>query len=218
MAELTGDEPELTSGDTGEGVVLLQVRLFGLGILGNVPDGVFNQATEDAVRQLQSTLGQDNSGDVTRETWDGILHLEQQYGIQYQYMSPYDALTQINYDLEHPESGGPYSQFSPHYAGGKDQYAQYQYAGQLSEDGKWRWDGYSWQPTDVSGGDAMDSRAAGQSDGYVGQLSPDGQWRWDGTEWQPADGGSDYARTDGYIGQLSPDGRWRWDGSQWQAA
>jgi hypothetical protein len=37
--------------------------------------------------------------------------------------------------------------------------------GQLSADGRWRWDGHGWVITD--------------------QLSPDGRWRWDGLAWQP---------------------------------
>jgi hypothetical protein len=226
VGELTGSEPDLKSGDTGEGVVLLQVRLFGLGLLHYVPDGTFNQGVEDAVRELQSSLGQDNTGDVTRETWEGILYLEQQAGINYQYMSPYDAVSQINYDMEHPEDGGPYSWASPHRAAGTgeygyDQYGQQQdnqyaqYAGQLSEDGQWRFDGNTWQPAHDGGG--YDGSAV--SHDYVGQLSDDGRWRWDGTEWQPAEaGGQQSDASDGYVGQLSPDGRWRWDGSQWQAA
>ncbi len=55
---------------------------------------------------------------------------------------------------------------------------------QLSEDGKYWWDGTDWQsvPEDGSG-------AGGTA---VGQVSEDGQWKWDGSQWQPADsaGGS----------------------------
>ena len=228
MSELTGDEPELKSGDTGEGVVLLQVRLFGLGLLREMPDGTFGMSTENAVRELQSTVGQDNNGDVTRETWEGILYLEQQYSINYQYTNPYDALTQINYDLQHPEDGGPYAAYAQggQYGQG-DQYGQYgqggqtgqeQYAGQVSADGQWRWDGYDWQPHDGGEAYAADGGGYAQGDGYVGQVSADGQWRWDGYDWQPHDGGGNQAQSDDYVGQLSPDGRWRWDGSQWQAA
>lgn len=52
---------------------------------------------------------------------------------------------------------------------------------QLSEDGKYWWDGADWQPVpgDESGGSTE-----------VGQLSEDGQWKWDGSEWQPVDGGA----------------------------
>jgi len=225
VSQLTGDEPDLKSGDSGEGVVLLQVRLYGLGLLKTVPDGTFNMTTENAVRELQSTLGHDNNGDVTKDTWEAILYLEQQYGINYQYTNPYDAVSQINYDLQHPEDGGPYS----HFAGaqfGRDEYghnryedaqhaaAQLQhYAGQLSEDGQWRWDGAEWQPAHSG-----DAGYAGHSDSYVGQLSADGQWRWDGTDWQPAHDSGHAQAADSYVGQLSADGHWRWDGREWQVA
>jgi hypothetical protein len=225
VGELTGNEPDLKSGDTGDGVVLLQVRLFGLGLYKDIPDATFNMTTENAVRALQSSLGQDNNGEVTRETWEGILYFEQQTGINYQYSNPYDALAQIRYDLEHPEDGGPYSQYAPGgnqygrdqygYVAPHQDYAANQYAGELSADGQWRWDGYDWQPVDGVGAYA---EAAGPPDSYVGQLSADGQWRWDGTDWQPTNDDDAGGAADAYVGQLSADGYWRWDGHQWNAA
>lgn len=50
---------------------------------------------------------------------------------------------------------------------------------QLSEDGKYWWDGADWQP--VPEKDEQTTQ--------VGQLSDDGQWKWDGTDWQPAGAG-----------------------------
>jgi len=50
---------------------------------------------------------------------------------------------------------------------------------QLSDDGKYWWDGTDWQP--VPEGDTQQAE--------VGALSDDGQWQWDGSQWQPAGGG-----------------------------
>jgi hypothetical protein len=49
---------------------------------------------------------------------------------------------------------------------------------QLSEDGRFWWDGADWQP--VPDGDGEPAGAE------TGQLSEDGQWQWDGSQWQPA--------------------------------
>jgi len=47
---------------------------------------------------------------------------------------------------------------------------------QLSDDGKYWWDGADWQPVPTDGADTPQD----------GQLSDDGQWKWDGSQWQPA--------------------------------
>lgn len=67
---------------------------------------------------------------------------------------------------------------------------------QLSEDGKYWWDGADWQPVPEDGGDTGDTP--------VGQLSEDGQWQWDGSAWQPAEGGG--ASGDGLAGALDNEG------------
>lgn len=53
---------------------------------------------------------------------------------------------------------------------------------QVSEDGKYWWDGADWQPV------PEDDSSSSSSSTEVGQLSEDGQWKWDGSEWQPVDG------------------------------
>jgi Putative peptidoglycan binding domain len=223
VTSLTGNEPDLQLGDSGEGVVMLQVRLYQLRIYRQFPDGTFDTVTENAVRELQSMAGQDNDGVVTQSTWESVLYYEQQSLIQYQYISPYDALDQLRYDLDHPQTasgdfpaGDPAlsddgkwrwdgNEWQPAAAAGSG--SADPYAGQLSEDGQWRWDGTNWQPAAAAG--------SGSADPYAGQLSEDGQWRWDGSQWQAASAGS---ASDSYAGQLSEDGQWRWDGSQWQPA
>ena len=246
MTSLSGDEPDLELGATGEGVLLLQVRLYALGLYRQVPDSTYDSATEQAVRELQSQLGLDNSGEVDRATWEALFHQEQQYGIHYQYQSPYDALAQINYDLEHPgdAAGGAYGgggDLSPdgqwrwdgtdwQPAGGAQDGGGYAAGGagsgggELSPDGQWQWDGYQWQAAGGAGGAANYGADPGQGGGGGGELSPDGQWRWDGTEWQPAHAGGQ-GDGDGYgggggdnVGMVSDDGQWRWDGTQWQVA
>jgi peptidoglycan hydrolase-like protein with peptidoglycan-binding domain len=134
---VTADEPDLALGDSGEGVVLLQVRLYWLGFYPQVPDGTFDMLTETAVRDLQATSGQDNDGTVSRATWDAIAYWEQQYNIPYRYQSPYDALAQLVYDLQQAQQ----------YATAAEPYAGYSEDGQSYWDGYtwWQWDGQQWQ-------------------------------------------------------------------------
>lgn len=216
---LTGSEPDLQLGDSGESVMLLQVRLYGLGILRDFPDGAFTLSTENAVRQLQAQVGLDNDGVVGEATWQAVQHQESQLGIQYQWDSPYDALSQMRYDVQNPLSasghfgvlGGQPGQYTPASQGGL--YDPQNAYTEISEDGQWRWDGYDWQPTE---GSTISADAVAY--GYVaanvepntaayGVLSDDGQWRWDGYEWQSVSSPA---------GQLSEDGQWRWDGYDWQ--
>jgi hypothetical protein len=69
---------------------------------------------------------------------------------------------------------------------------------QLSEDGKYWWDGADWQPVPEDGGGSTE----------VGQLSDDGKWKWDGSEWQPVDesGGEGGAEGGDLAGALSQQG------------
>jgi len=67
---------------------------------------------------------------------------------------------------------------------------------QLSDDGKYWWDGTDWQP--VPEGDTQQAE--------VGALSDDGKWQWDGSQWQPADGGTGDGAGDGLAGALAQQG------------
>lgn len=67
---------------------------------------------------------------------------------------------------------------------------------QLSDDGKYWWDGTDWQP--VPEGDTQQAE--------VGALSDDGQWKWDGSQWQPADGGGGAGGGGGLADALAQQG------------
>jgi hypothetical protein len=154
-SQLRGDEPALALGDSGDGVRELQFRLYRLGWYPQFPDGTFDLLTENAVRELQSSYGQDNTGEVTTDTWAAIVYWEQQVGLDYQYPSPSDALDQLRYDLEHPVPA--------------DDQSAAEEVTEFSPDGYWRWDGSDWVAT--------------TAEDHIGRLSPDGYWRWDGADW-----------------------------------
>ncbi|MGB3445026.1 MAG: hypothetical protein WBA97_40340 [Actinophytocola sp.] len=70
---------------------------------------------------------------------------------------------------------------------------------QLSEDGKYWWDGADWQPVPEGGEQSTE----------VGQLSEDGKWQWDGSQWQPAGdgaGGGAGGGADALVGALAGQG------------
>jgi len=209
VSQLRGDEPRLELGDSGEGVRELQFRLFRLGYYQQFPDGTFDMTTENAVRELQSSLGQDNSGEVTTDTWEAIVHWEQQSGLDYQYSNPSDAIDQLRYDLDHPqpqqEQLSPDGQWRWNGTEWVAAEAASTHVGQVSEDGQWRWSGTEW--------------VAAAADAHTGQVSEDGQWRWNGTDWVAANAhqGTGEA-TNGAAGIVSEDGQWRWTGTEWVAA
>lgn len=96
MSTLQGDEPDLALGDTGEHVIQLQDRLRGLGLLDRFPDGTFDDATETAVRQLQSEVQVTADGQVRRDTWEALDAYMLQHGLTY---NPYAGAGQQHWDL-----------------------------------------------------------------------------------------------------------------------
>jgi hypothetical protein len=190
VSQVRGDEPDLQLGDSGEGVQELQFRLYRLGHYRDFPDGTYDMRTEDAVRDLQGTVGHDRTGTVTRETWEAIVYWEQQHALDYQYPSPSYALDQLRYDLDHPQ-----------------EQSHTGHAGQLSDDGHWQWTGHEW----VAAAASAAASGGAAADPYIGTFSDDGYHRWDGTAWVPA-------TAEDHVGRLSPDGYWRWDGRDWVVA
>ena len=69
-------------GSRGETVAQLQAKLIELGILNSKADGVFGPATETALRAVQRTLGNEETGSVQNETeLSIILALEKGDGV-----------------------------------------------------------------------------------------------------------------------------------------
>lgn len=171
------DEPDLAPGDSGDDVTALQERLTGLGYYDGRIDGQYGDTTETAVRRLQETVRQDQTGSVDETTWAAITDQETQ-AAQANQPQPADSATQPQTDQQQLSEDGQWSwdgsawqpvTTAPTTTG--DQ--------QLSADGQWSWDGTAWQPV---ANDAATPDAATTAM----QLSPDGQWQWDGTQWQPA--------------------------------
>lgn len=153
-----GTEPELRSGDSGESVTALQMRLQALGLYDGSPDGSFGDQTQAAVAQLQEHGGAPANGEVDALVWDLLSRAEEAAGL-------HDSVAQ-HLDGATGAAAGTDSAATP--------------VGTLSEDQHWRWDGDGWQPNEDRG--QVDSY--GDEPGG-GQVSADGQWLWDGNQWQP---------------------------------
>jgi peptidoglycan hydrolase-like protein with peptidoglycan-binding domain len=201
----------------------LQVRLYALGYYRDLPDGVFDMRTENAVREAQSALGQNNDGVVTQETWATIVELENRSGLEYQAQSPYDARSQIDYDRQHPETRPGYTTNwyeAPYQESWQDNaayepnwqdnpaYEPTYVEGQYSEDGRWQLRDNEWHEVGAAGAAAEDVAAREVA---VGTISDDGYYRWNGSDWEAL-------TAESFVGQVSPDGYWRWDGSEWVPA
>jgi hypothetical protein len=126
MSTLAGDEPDLQLGDSSEHVTQLQDRLRGLQLLDKFPDGSYDDATQTAVRQLQSELGLHGDGNMTKETWEALDRHMLDRGLEYNHYAgagnqPWDAAD---------EPAGQDAQPEPHWDG--QQWLQYD-----SQSGQW---------------------------------------------------------------------------------
>jgi peptidoglycan hydrolase-like protein with peptidoglycan-binding domain len=137
-----GDQPDLTTGDTGEWVERLQTRLRGLGRFDGAVDGEFGDSTRTAVIALQEGAGLPGTGDVDTVTWTELGHAEEAAGagIRAGTLSEDQQWRwgsngwEPNEDTAVDDVGaGAGSE-----AGGVD-------AEQRSADGQWLWDGYQWR-------------------------------------------------------------------------
>lgn len=66
------DYPTVGRGDEGDAVRRVQVTLTGIGHRTGVADGVFGEATEQAVREYQSSIGTGVDGVVGPRTWGAL--------------------------------------------------------------------------------------------------------------------------------------------------
>ena len=141
MSTLTGEEPELELGASGEHVQQLQDRLRGLKLLDKFPDGTYDDLTEAAVRQFQSDRGIADDGKVTQETWQVLDQHMLDYGLQY---NPYAGPGQQHWDLEPAGTG---EHLMPHEATHTEQ------QGQDSAYVEPYWDGQQWLQYDAQAGE-----------------------------------------------------------------
>lgn len=151
---LSGSEPELETGASGDWVTLLQTRLTGLRLFTDSIDGTFGPSTADAVRVLQGSRNLVESGAVDAATWAAITAAENDAGISHQQLEPGAGAEipagTLSEDQQWRWDGDgwqPNTAFEPPPATSPDGPAV-DGGGQVSADGHWLWDGTSWQPVD----------------------------------------------------------------------
>jgi len=150
-----GHGERLGTGDEGEQVGELQRWLQHLGYYHGEVDQRFGDTTEWALREFQRATGRPDDGAVDVETWESLDRDAQSAG----------------YD--------PYARDSAQDSAASQADGADESAGQLSEDGQWRWDGSEWQPV---------AQEPGADTAAERHVSEDGQWWWDGSQWQPVAG------------------------------
>jgi peptidoglycan hydrolase-like protein with peptidoglycan-binding domain len=145
-----GDEPELSSGDSGEPVLQLQTRLQALNLFDGPIDGDYGETTRDAVLKLQEEAGVDATGRVDEQTWRALADVERRAGVANPYAedaggdvtgTPVGTLSEDQHwrwDGEQWQANEEPPRVEPR--GGDTG------GGQLSADGQWLWDGNQWQP------------------------------------------------------------------------
>jgi peptidoglycan hydrolase-like protein with peptidoglycan-binding domain len=135
----------LAVGAEGDHVQALQEMLHHLGYYQGQVDAQYGEALEEAVKEFQRAVGQQDDGQTGMETWHEILH-------QVQAASGQDgtaeagaiAVGQLSEDGAWQWNGSEWVAAGEHAAHEAGDTAAIQ-VGQLSEDGAWVWDGTEWK-------------------------------------------------------------------------
>jgi peptidoglycan hydrolase-like protein with peptidoglycan-binding domain len=148
---LPGDAPDLRLGDSSEWVTDLQRLLHALDHLRRDPDGTFDEETQRAVEEFQSTAGLPADGMVGRETWTALFAAAppEQYGAVEPAFGDQPAAGQPSEDGQWIWDGDRWvgaGDGRPERSAEADPTGPPDGDGQLSADRQWRWDGVEWQP------------------------------------------------------------------------
>lgn len=140
-------EPDLASGDSGEGVVQLQTRLNAIGRYAGPLDGRYGKQTEAAVLALQQDTGLTANGTVDAHTWAAIGAAEAAAGPIMAAPTSGDegelALGALSEDEQWRWDG---EGWEPAGSQAVATLAPEEPAGHVPADGQWLWDGSKWQP------------------------------------------------------------------------
>lgn len=139
-------EPEISSGDTGEHVTMLQERLYQLGHYDGQVDGEFGTVTEQAVQRFQEATGHEQDGQVGPLTWQALEYQEQANAepaaTEQQTEPVWSDDGQYWWDGTEWQAAAGDAAGEPDPTPSEEQLSS---DGQLSPDGQWQWDGTDWR-------------------------------------------------------------------------